>query len=391
MFKGIFPKIFRQEEKNARTYNVFRYFSSLAMSIFSILMSLYLFEVGYAVNLVLLYLAIKYFVSAALAIPLTKFGSKYGFRHILVFSIIAFCLMSIVLCNLDMRFDMLVYLGILSGVFHSTYWCPTDFFILKIFQKKSASSVAGITKIIIELASLPVVLIGGIILEKFNIVALVIITLIIYLLSVIPMLKIKEGKYKPQDVDIRVPFQKLTKVHHLGFILLGLATTAADIIWKLHLYNDISSDYEFIGIINIILGIAGIGFIYVVSKLLDKPKYDYLKISATFLAITWFIKLNIFSVSGILAITIIEGFILRMFVLTFEKGYISIGRRFNYEGFISYYYTLTGFFRGLFLTLGALTGNISLILLISVLLVACLPFIKFKEEIDYEYVFDNEI
>ena len=48
-------------------------------------------------------------------------------------------------------------------------------------------------------------------------------------------------------------------------------------------------------------------------------------------------------------------------------------------------------FRGLFLTLGALTGNTSLILLISVLLVACLPFIKFKEEIDYEYVFDNEI
>ena len=152
--------------------------------------------------------------------------------------------------------------------------------------------------------------IGAFVTEKYGIIVTVILSLVFSILGIIPILKLDIKKQTKKKIKLKQVYKKMPK-NKIKFFILEQFKVIFLSLQPLYLYLNISSKLEYIGIFNIILGIASLTFIYIFIKKINLNKY-FIYLNIIFI-ITLLFKINILNKNILLVIAFFEGLFLKMY------------------------------------------------------------------------------
>lgn len=370
---------------NLKKYNIFTFVTTFAKLLIEVFIPLILYNMNFTIKEIILFLIIKHAL-CTIFLPITKLViKKKSTTFLMIISSILFTLSYIYLNFLTKNlFKLLIFTTLLS-MYLTFYWVGRHTYALSIIEDKKATDNVSLYTIFTILGGLFSTYIGSILIEKTSYLFLSIIVLFLMLISIIPLTKIKSKKETNEIklINIITSFPKrnyiFTFLDQLRFVLVT--------IFPLYIYLNINKSYKYIGIINIVSGLGSIIYIYILKKLMDKNKSDYLSSSLLYLAITYTLKL--FTKNNIIFLIIVffEG-IFRSVVdlITLRNTYVYSKNytRLNYTIFTE---GINNIGRVIILTLFYIT-NISLkkIILICILGILINIFIKYD---DGKYGYNN--
>lgn len=370
---------------NLKKYNIFTFVTTFAKLLIEVFIPLILYNMNFTIKEIILFLIIKHAL-CTIFLPITKLViKKKSTTFLMIISSILFTLSYIYLNFLTKNlFKLLIFTTLLS-MYLTFYWVGRHTYALSIIEDKKATDNVSLYTIFTILGGLFSTYIGSILIEKTSYLFLSIIVLFLMLISIIPLTKIKSKKetYEIKLITIITSFPKrnyiFTFLDQLRFVLVT--------IFPLYIYLNINKSYKYIGIINIVSGLGSIIYIYILKKLMDKNKSDYLSSSLLYLAITYTLKLLTKNNIIFLIIVFFEG-IFRSVVdlITLRNTYVYSKNytRLNYTIFTE---GINNIGRVIILTLFYIT-NISLekIILICILGILINIFIKYD---DGKYGYNN--
>lgn len=370
---------------NLKKYNIFTFVTTFAKLLIEVFIPLILYNMNFTIKEIILFLIIKHAL-CTIFLPITKLViKKKSTTFLMIISSILFTLSYIYLNFLTKNlFKLLIFTTLLS-MYLTFYWVGRHTYALSIIEDKKATDNVSIYTIFTILGGLFSTYIGSILIEKTSYLFLSIIVLFLMLISIIPLTKIipKKETNEIKLITIITSFPKrnyiFTFLDQLRFVLVT--------IFPLYIYLNINKSYKYIGIINIVSGLGSIIYIYILKKLMDKNKSDYLSSSLLYLAITYTLKLLTKNNIIFLIIVFFEG-IFRSVVdlITLRNTYV-YSKNYTRLNYIIFTEGINNIGRVIILTLFYIT-NISLkkIILICILGILINIFIKYD---DGKYGYNN--
>lgn len=370
---------------NLKKYNIFTFVTTFAKLLIEVFIPLILYNMNFTIKDIILFLIIKHAL-CTIFLPITKLViKKKSTTFLMIISSILFTLSYIYLNFLTKNlFKLLIFTTLLS-MYLTFYWVGRHTYALSIIEDKKATDNVSLYTIFTILGGLFSTYIGSILIEKTSYLFLSIIVLFLMLISIIPLTKIKSKK-ETNEIKLITIITSFPKRNYI-FTFLDQLRFVLVTIFPLYIYLNINKSYKYIGIINIVSGLGSIIYIYILKKLMDKNKSDYLSSSLLYLAITYTLKLLTKNNIIFLIIVFFEG-IFRSVVdlITLRNTYVYSKNytRLNYTIFIE---GINNIGRVIILTLFYIT-NISLekIILICILGILINIFIKYD---DGKYGYNN--
>lgn len=370
---------------NLKKYNIFTFVTTFAKLLIEVFIPLILYNMNFTIKEIILFLIIKHAL-CTIFLPITKLViKKKSTTFIMIISSILFTLSYIYLNFLTKNlFKLLIFTTLLS-MYLTFYWVGRHTYALSIIEDKKATDNVSLYTIFTILGGLFSTYIGSILIEKTSYLFLSIIVLFLMLISIIPLTKIKSKK-ETNEIKLITIITSFPKRNYI-FTFLDQLRFVLVTIFPLYIYLNINKSYKYIGIINIVSGLGSIIYIYILKKLMDKNKRDYLSSSLLYLAITYTLKLLTKNNIIFLIIVFFEG-IFRSVVdlITLRNTYVYSKNytRLNYTIFTE---GINNIGRVIILTLFYIT-NISLekIILICILGILINIFIKYD---DGKYGYNN--
>lgn len=370
---------------NLKKYNIFTFVTTFAKLLIEVFIPLILYNMNFTIKEIILFLIIKHAL-CTIFLPITKLViKKKSTTFLMIISNILFTLSYIYLNFLTKNlFKLLIFTTLLS-MYLTFYWVGRHTYALSIIEDKKTTDNVSIYTIFTILGGLFSTYIGSILIEKTSYLFLSIIVLFLMLISIIPLTKIKSKK-ETNEIKLITIITSFPKRNYI-FTFLDQLRFVLVTIFPLYIYLNINKSYKYIGIINIVSGLGSIIYIYILKKLMDKNKRDYLSSSLLYLAITYTLKLLTKNNIIFLIIVFFEG-IFRSVVdlITLRNTYVYSKNytRLNYTIFTE---GINNIGRVIILTLFYIT-NISLkkIILICILGILINIFIKYD---DGKYGYNN--
>ncbi len=370
---------------NLKKYNIFTFVTTFAKLLIEVFIPLILYNMNFTIKEIILFLIIKHAL-CTIFLPITKLIiKKKSTTFLMIISSILFTLSYIYLNFLTKNILKLLIFTTLLSMYLTFYWVGRHTYALSIIEDKKATDNVSIYTIFTILGGLFSTYIGSILIEKTSYLFLSIIVLFLMLISIIPLTKIKSKK-ETNEIKLITIITSFPKRNYI-FTFLDQLRFVLVTIFPLYIYLNINKSYKYIGIINIVSGLGSIIYIYILKKLMDKNKSDYLSSSLLYLAITYTLKLLTKNNIIFLIIVFFEG-IFRSVVdlITLRNTYVYSKNysRLNYTIFTE---GINNIGRVIILTLFYIT-NISLkkIILICILGILINIFIKYD---DGKYGYNN--
>lgn len=370
---------------NLKKYNIFTFVTTFAKLLIEVFIPLILYNMNFTIKEIILFLIIKHAL-CTIFLPITKLIiKKKSTTFLMIISSILFTLSYIYLNFLTKNLLKLLIFTTLLSMYLTFYWVGRHTYALSIIEDKKATDNVSIYTIFTILGGLFSTYIGSILIEKTSYLFLSIIVLFLMLISIIPLTKIKSKK-ETNEIKLITIITSFPKRNYI-FTFLDQLRFVLVTIFPLYIYLNINKSYKYIGIINIVSGLGSIIYIYILKKLMDKNKRDYLSSSLLYLAITYTLKLLTKNNIIFLIIVFFEG-IFRSVVdlITLRNTYVYSKNytRLNYTIFTE---GINNIGRVIILTLFYIT-NISLkkIILICILGILINIFIKYD---DGKYGYNN--
>lgn len=370
---------------NLKKYNIFTFVTTFAKLLIEVFIPLILYNMNFTIKEIILFLIIKHAL-CTIFLPITKLViKKKSTTFLMIISSILFTLSYIYLNFLTKNlFKLLIFTTLLS-MYLTFYWVGRHTYALSIIEDKKATDNVSIYTIFTILGGLFSTYIGSILIEKTSYLFLSIIVLFLMLISIIPLTKIKSKK-ETNEIKLITIITSFPKRNYI-FTFLDQLRFVLVTIFPLYIYLNINKSYKYIGIINIVSGLGSIIYIYILKKLMDKNKRDYLSSSLLYLAITYTLKLLTKNNIIFLIIVFFEGIfrsVVNLITLRNTYVYSKNYTRLNYTIFTE---GINNIGRVIILTLFYIT-NISLekIILICILGILINIFIKYD---DGKYGYNN--
>lgn len=370
---------------NLKKYNIFTFVTTFAKLLIEVFIPLILYNMNFTIKEIILFLIIKHAL-CTIFLPITKLIiKKKSTTFLMIISSILFTLSYIYLNFLTKNlFKLLIFTTLLS-MYLTFYWVGRHTYALSIIEDKKATDNVSLYTIFTILGGLFSTYIGSILIEKTSYLFLSIIVLFLMLISIIPLTKIKSKK-ETNEIKLITIITSFPKRNYI-FTFLDQLRFVLVTIFPLYIYLNINKSYKYIGIINIVSGLGSIIYIYILKKLMDKNKSDYLSSSLLYLAITYTLKLLTKNNIIFLIIVFFEG-IFRSVVdlITLRNTYV-YSKNYTRLNYIIFTEGINNIGRVIILTLFYIT-NISLekIILICILGILINIFIKYD---DGKYGYNN--
>jgi hypothetical protein len=142
-------------------------------------------------------------------------------------------------------------------------------------------------------------------------------------------IKFKEGNIFDNYVNDTTNIIKSIPKRNIIYALLDQFRVMGTFFYALYIYIYVSNNIEYIGIFNVIVGIASIVFIYLFSKRIDKSKNSYIVLSALFVMIVWFLRLNVLNSIYLLFIAVLQGISEKMYEVSNGRNTYLLGKKYN--------------------------------------------------------------
>lgn len=361
---------------NCKKYNLFVFLSMIGRSMIETFPPLILYNYGISIKLIIFYFFIRYLSAIPINILFVKMTKKFGSKLMVFISSITIGITYYYLYNMEFSIINIVILSILTTTYVYSYWTVRNYYMLQVINRNTVTSNMSYITIVNILAIMPAVYIGAFILEKFNLLTLIMIVFIINILSVIPLLFIKTKNIDESGLKGLKNIPNVSKV----IMLLDQFKTIILSIFPLYIYIYINQNYTYLGVFNLLTGLASILVVYVFSKIITLKHKSYLSITIILLSVCFLIKLFIHDNYIFLSIAILEGIFTKMEELSISSNIYKLGKNFNYMSYILITENLFNLSRIFISSILLLFNNILTMLIICIIGFFTCSFFKFEIE-----------
>ena len=295
---------------NYKKYNIFLGISSLSRSILDIFSSVFLYQKGYSIKNIMLFYAILYLFGIIVNIISLRIVKYINGKYILILSSLLFVYSFYYFNTISNNITNLIIFSLLLSTSSYMYHSMRHYYAMEILPKENKSSK---TFLILIISYIPLIIspyIGGFITDKYGLYITMIISGVLSLIGIIPILKINIYKNLFKENKIIKVLKQIPR-SKISFFILEQFKVIFISLQPLYLYLYINKDLKYVGIFNIILGIASLICIYIFVKSIKINKH-FLIINTIF-TIILLLKLNIYNNTILLVLAFFEGLFLKIY------------------------------------------------------------------------------
>lgn len=289
-----------------------RIIQSLALSMVGIFVPIYLINLGYSLNLVMLFLTVMY-LSSIISAPISAFiNSRIGIKHTIGLSF-PFLIFYLLLIFSIKTFNWpIILIAIVYGIYISLYWIPLNSDFAKNSDKLHRGTEIGYLMALPTFVAVIAPLMGGWIINNYGFNELIIIVFVLLFLSIIPLFMTSDYKSK-LGYEWKRMINRENLLFFREFIAKGMLY-ASVIIWPIFVYY-VVKDYLLIGFAVTLTGLGATIFIMTIGKLSDRiSKLSLLKIGGIVNGIIWLLVFFIYVSAGEVTTS-------QVFIISFLKGF----------------------------------------------------------------------
>jgi hypothetical protein len=308
-----------------KNFNVFIFLSTLARTIIDCYIPVILYNKGLEIRGILFFILLNYSITFLVNVPLGMIGKRITFKWAVIVSSLFIGVSYYFLLALELNILNLYIFTLTHAISTNIYWLSRHYYALEILPKKDLADDVGKIIIFSTLAIIPVSYVGALMMNNLEIKYILIIIISLYIVSIFPLFKIKEDKkyIEKKLSDIEFPRRSVF------FMIMAQFRMISRYLFPLFIFIYIKGNYEFIGLFNIVMGIASTIFVYFFAKRMDKKKKDYLFLSGILGFLVYILKLNIVDTSIVLFVAFVEGLADKMYEVAFNRNLYALGHHYN--------------------------------------------------------------
>lgn len=356
-------------------------FRGIGHSLFGIFVPIYFLTLGYALKTIFIYFLILQtflFLSLLASYILSK---KFGYKISILMNApihIIFLLLLQIINNVPIPLEILAIIGGTSGGF---YYIPMHFYFSKLSEKNKKGSQLSNFTAFGQVSGIFGPLIGGAIATLFGFQYLFPIVILFMLISLIPLLKLKN--FKPKKALTLKKFSNFTKENKgfvFGTILDNIEGEIEGNIWPIFAFLVIKDIFS-IGSIASLITLGTVLFTLLIGRNYDKKnKYAALRTGGILFGVLWIARAIYPEPLFIFASSLIAGFLTLMVSIPFESiFYDKASKHTEPNAFIIYREIPSYFARALIWIVAIMffSNNLEMLFIIAGVAYFILAFLKF--------------
>ena len=356
--------------KKLTLYNIFLFLSNISRNIVEIFSFVYLYQKGYKIKNILLFYSIYYLVGVFISY-ITVYLTKYIKRKVLL--IISGLLYGIAFYYLSVMRTTNYNLVILSIVLSTSsfiYHTIRHYYAMNLVDKVEDKKIASI----LISAYLPIIfssILGSYIVDKYSILVSSIIVIILSIISIIPLIFIKDD-----ITNNKIEYSKINS-NKLVFFILEQFKVIFLLLEPIYLYLYVKKSLNYVGAFNILICISSIIYLYYIAHRINISKY-FKYINIIFCLVLLF-KLNVTNKYILLIVALLEGLGIKSFELTSNKNIYNIENS-NINGYLITCELIFCFLRSIICLMFYLfIDNVKVMLYISLVPIFLISFVKLTD------------
>jgi MFS family permease len=277
--------------------------SGIAISLFGVFMPIYLYKIsGNNFTFVALYFLAGYLSYGLLAPFGAKALNRLGYRRALQVSVLFGALSYLVFYPMNQA--NLAYLVPLSViivlVYRLLFWLPYNVDFAKFTDRRNRGREVGFTNAIADVVGIFAPIVAAFIIVRFGFGALLVLSTIIYLASLIPYAVIPDiNEYFSWSYwhTIEQLFSKKRRATVFAFAANGAEDALGAVVWPIFIYQLLHGNLLKVGLISTLIIGATILLELIVGKYADVkfPKEVIIKYGSIMAALGWIFKIFIFT------------------------------------------------------------------------------------------------
>ena len=356
--------------KKLTLYNIFLFLSNISRNIVEIFSFVYLYQKGYKIKNILLFYSIYYLVGVFISY-ITIYLTKYIKRKVLL--IISGLLYGVSFYYLSVMSTTnynLVILSIILSTSSFIYHTIRHYYAMNLVDKVEDKKIASI----LISAYLPIIfssILGSYIVDKYSILVSSIIVIILSVISIIPLIFIRDD-----ITNNKIEYSKINS-NKLIFFILEQFKVIFILLEPIYLYLYVKKSLNYVGTFNILICISSIIYLYYIAHRININKYfKYINI---IFCLVLLLKLNITNKYILLAVALLEGLGIKSFELTSNKNIYNIENS-NINGYLITCELIFCFLRSIICLIFYLfIDNVKVMLYISLVPIFLISFVKLAD------------
>ena len=356
--------------KKLTLYNIFLFLSNISRNIVEIFSFVYLYQKGYKIKNILLFYSIYYLVGVFISY-ITIYLTKYIKRKVLlIISGLLYGVSFYYLSVMSMTNYNLVILSIILSTSSFIYHTIRHYYAMNLVDKVEDKKIASI----LISAYLPIIfssILGSYIVDKYSILVSSIIVIILSVISIIPLIFIRDD-----ITNNKIEYSKINS-NKLVFFILEQFKVIFLLLEPIYLYLYVKKSLNYVGTFNILIGISSIIYLYYIAHRININKYfKYINI---IFCLVLLLKLNITNKYILLVVALLEGLGIKSFELTSNKNIYNIENS-NINGYLITCELIFCFLRSIICLIFYLfIDNVKAMLYISLVPIFLISFVKLAD------------
>lgn len=370
---------------NRKKFELYVFLSTFSRNLIEVFIPVILYKFGYELKEVILYFLISNVFSLILSYPLVLFSKKFNNKILTFIGIVAFVSLQILLANIRYSIYYIVIIAFLYALYRRGYWISRRYYNLNVMTKEKIGTTFSIISIVNNLGVILASYAGAIMLDYLNVITVTIISIIIFLLSIVP-LTYMNFKHEKDEVKLEV-FKTIKEIPLRNLYLFGSyeLLNVVKCLFSLYIFIYVKNTYSTVGLFNLITNLSVLGFSYIYGKKIDE-KQNLLKLSIVLVVITYLFKANTTYIA-LAIVSFLEGIFTKMHEISISKEFYTLSKKFEYNNYNLVYEIVQNSFRAISLLVIYILNidlkNAIYWLLFIMLLGAFMKF-KYIEKSDYK-------
>lgn len=334
-------------DSNQKKFNIYVFLSTFSRNLIEVFIPIILYKFGYSLKEVILYYLLVNIFLIFLTYPCILFAKKFSNRSLSLIGIVSFILVQILLTKMTYSCHYILVLSFLYSLYRIGYWLARRFYNLKVIHKKDISKSYSFISIVNQLALIISSYVGALFLDFVSIEVLTMISIILFIISLLPLYMLK---FEHEKNDVKLDLVGTIKRIPLSNLYLFGTYESINVIkffFSLYLFIYVKDNYQTVGIMNLLTNLSTIIFAYFYGKKINDKK-NYLKLSILLIGLVYLFKANITSYLLIL-VAFLEGIVTKMYELSMSKEFYGLSKKFEYTNYNLVYELVLSIFRTLIL------------------------------------------
>jgi MFS family permease len=236
-------------------------------------------------------------------------------------------------------------LAFVYALYRRGYWISRRYYNLNVMEKEKIGTTFSIISIVNNLGVILASYVGALMLDYLNVMTVTIISIIVFLLSIVPLTLMK---FKHEKDDIKIEVRKTFKeIPFRDLYLFGSyeLLNVVKFMFALYIFIYVKDTYATVGFFNLITNISVLVFSYLYGKKIDRSN-NLLKLSIVLVVVTYILKANTTYIA-LAIVSFLEGIFTKMHEISISKEFYALSKKFEYNNYNLVYEIVQNSFRSL--------------------------------------------